>query len=205
MVAESKIIKEVKDYAIKLLSEHLPDNIMYHSINHTEDVVSSVREIAMKQKLPDEDVEIVTIAAWFHDLGYTQGCEKHELNSAKMARAFLEGHSIPESSIRKIEGCIMATEMPQNPTNLLEQVICDADMMHLADHDYFNKAALLHREIEKTKVCKITEQEWLRMNQDFLDKHCFFTEYAKKNYESAVKENLKKVRDRLKSWTKPKK
>ena len=122
-----------------------------------------------------------------------------------MACDFLAQYDYPKEKVRKVVGCILATRMPQSPQNQLEQILCDADMMHLANHDYFAKADLLHKEIEKTKVCKIPESEWLEMNQEFLDKHCFFTDYAKNNYQSAVKENLKKVRDRLKSWKKTKK
>lgn len=205
MMTESSIISLVKDHTIRLLSKQLPENMTYHSINHTLDVVNSALEIAEQQNLNEEETEIVHIAAWFHDIGYTQGCENHEQNGAKMAREFLLQQNYPERKIEKVEGCIMATQMPQNPSNMLEQIICDADMMHLAGHNYFAKADLLHKEIEKTKVCKIPESEWLKMNQDFLDKHCFFTEYARKNYQAAVKENLNKVRDRLQSWKKAKK
>ncbi|WP_089356372.1 HD domain-containing protein [Ekhidna lutea] len=201
----STIISRVKDYAIEVLSKKLPDNMTYHSINHTLDVVDSAEEIAAKQKIKGDDLEIIQIAAWFHDLGYAKGCENHEQNGANMAREFLSGLSYPPEKIEKIEGCIMATQIPQSPKNNLEKILCDADLMHLAHQDYFKKADLLHKEIETTKFCKIPENEWLRMNQEFLDKHCFFTEYARKNYEVAVKENLKKVRDRLKSWKKAKK
>ena len=205
MMISSSIIGEVKDHAIKVLSKQLPDNMTYHSVNHTIDVVACAKEIAEKQNLSQEDQEIVQIAAWFHDLGYTRGSDQHEKDGAQMAREFLEEKEYPSDRISKIEGCIMATQMPQNPQNNLEKILCDADLMHLAGEDYFKKADLLHKEIETTKLCKISENEWLQMNQDFLDNHCFFTDYAKKNYESAVKENLKKVRDRLKSWTKSKK
>lgn len=205
MMVSNSIINEVKDHAIKVLSKQLPDNMTYHSVNHTIDVVASAVEIAEKQNLSSEDKEVVQIAAWFHDLGYTKGCEQHEQDGAAMAREFLESKSYQEELIKKVEGCIMATRMPQSPQNNLEKILCDADLMHLADTDYFKKADLLHKEIEKTKLCKISENEWLEMNQEFLDNHCFFTDYAKQNYESAVKENLKKVRDRLKSWKKSKK
>ena len=90
----SSIINEVKDYAIKVLSKQLPDSMTYHSINHTLDVVSSTEEIAAKQKLPEEDVEVVQIAAWFHDLGYTKGCEQHEKKGAEMAREFLQKNGL---------------------------------------------------------------------------------------------------------------
>lgn len=201
----STIISQTKDYVKNMLNEHLPENMVYHSINHTKDVVASAEEIAKEQNISEEDFEIIQIAAWFHDIGYTQGCEHHEKNGAEIARKFLASNDYPEKKIEQVLGCIMATQMPQNPKNRLERIICDADLMHLADGNYFEKADLLHKEIEETKFCKISEDEWLKMNQEFLDKHCFFTDYAKKHYEPAVKENLKKVRERLKSWKQAKK
>ncbi|WP_420317447.1 HD domain-containing protein [Ekhidna sp.] len=201
----SKVVSKVKDYVIKVLSKQLPDHMTYHSINHTIDVVDSAEEIAGTQNLKQEEIEIILIAAWFHDIGYAEGCENHEINSAKSAENFLQSLNYPTEKIELVVGCIMATQMPQNPSNIMEKVLCDADLMHLADENYFHKADLLHQEIQKTKLCEISENEWFQMNEEFLEKHCFFTEYARKNYELAVKENLKKVRDRLKSWQKAKK
>ncbi len=74
--------------------------------------------------------------------------------------------------------------------------------MHLAKRDYFKKADLLHEEMEKVKDEKISDADWLKMNQEFLGNHCYFTDYAKENYEPAVKANLEKVTEKLKSWKK---
>lgn len=205
MVKEDNIVSQAESYAREILWRDLPENLTYHSINHTIEVVNSALEIGRKQALENEDIEVLELSSWFHDLGYSKGVENHERIGADMARNFLEKQGYPEEKIASVEGCIMATQMPQNPQNYLEQIMCDADLMHLAGEDYFKKADLLHKEIEQTKSCKISEVEWLEMNQEFLNKHCFFTEYAKNNYESAVKENLKKVRQRLRSWVKTEK
>lgn len=202
MIKEKNILEEAESYARMVLWRDMSEKMTYHTINHTIDVVESALEIGRKQNLSEEDLEVLQLAAWFHDLGYSQGVENHELTGAEMAKDFLSKKHYPELQIKKVYGCIMATQMPQKPQSYLEQIMCDADLMHLADEDYFRKADLLHKEIEHTKCCKISEKEWLQMNQEFLNKHCFFTDYAKTNYESAVKENLKKVRQRLKLWTK---
>ena len=153
-----------------------------------------MNEIAKKLGLDEEEVEILIIAAWFHDMGYTKGHENHEMESCKMAKKFLIERGYTEEKLKRVIGCIMATQMPQNPKNRLERVLCDADLMHLADDNYFDKADLLHKELESIKLCSISENEWLEMNQEFLSNHCFFTDYAKHNYESGVKKNLKKIR-----------
>ncbi|MEM0939308.1 MAG: HD domain-containing protein [Bacteroidota bacterium] len=202
---ENTLIKKVKAHVITLLSEQLSTDITYHSINHTQDVVRASNEIAEKQKFSEEEIEILNIAAWFHDVGYIKGSQNHEDRSAVIAGEYLEKRNYPEEKIKQVKGCILATKMPQKPKNALQKTICDADLMHLASEDYFKKADLLHNEIEKTKLCKIPENEWLKMNQEFLTGHCFFTEYAQKTYYSAVQENLRKVRERLKPWQKTKK
>jgi len=205
MVVENTLLKDIQKYVLSLLSENLSEDITYHSIQHTKEVVHRVNEIANKQNFTAEEIEILNIAAWFHDSGYTVSAEDHETHSANICKSYLQeiGYSI--ENIGLIEGCILATRMPQNPTNALEQTICDADLMHLADKDYFKKADLLHKEIEKTKLCTIPEKEWMQMNQEFLNSHCFFTDYAHNTYTAAVKENLRKVRERLKKWQKAKK
>ncbi len=205
MVVENTLIKDVQEYVLDLLSKNLSDDITYHSIQHTKEVVRSVNEIAEEEKFNSDEVEIVNIAAWFHDVGYTVNALEHEKYGASMCKTFLQKLDYPEERIDLIEGCILATQMPQSPTNALEKAMCDADLMHLADKDYFRKADLLHKEIEKTKLCTIPEKEWMQMNQDFLNSHCFFTDYAHKTYTAAVKENLRKVRERLKKWQKAKK
>ena len=202
MVIENHILKDVESHVISFLTEHLSDDLTYHSISHTKDVVRCVNELAAEQDFSKEEVEILNLAAWFHDVGYTKSVEEHEKCSAQMAREFLKNVEYPEQQIKVIEGCILATKMPQTPSNALEQTICDADLMHLAAKDYLEKADLLHKEIEKTKLCTIPEEEWMQMNQEFLKSHCFFTEIAQKKYTSAVKENLRKVRQRLKEWQK---
>ena len=200
MLVKTSLIKKVKDHVIKVLSNQLSEDMTYHSINHTLDVVKSANEIASRQNFSEEDMEVLNIAAWFHDVGYTKGNENHEHEGAALASAFLIKNDYPTEKIDQVIGCILATKMPQTPKNNLEKTLCDADLMHLAGNDYFKKAALLHKEIEKTKACKIPEEEWLEMNEDFLNNHCFFTDYAKGRYESAVKENLRKVKERLKTW-----
>ncbi len=202
MIVENSIVNEVKIYVKGILKNDLPEEMVYHSLNHTEEVVNSAMEIAKEQRVSKQEEDIIHIAAWFHDVGYAKGCTSHEKNGAEMAQSFLQSKGVNQLIINKVKGCIMATQMPQNPSNSLEKILCDADLMHLARSDYFKKADLLRDEIEHVKDQKISKSKWLQMNEEFLSNHCFFTEYAKKNYEPAVKENLKKVTEKLKSWKK---
>ena len=43
----------------------------------------------------------------------------------------------PTEKMESVLACIGATIMPQQPTNLLEEIICDADLYHLSLDEYF--------------------------------------------------------------------
>lgn len=205
MVINSTTVTEVSEHVLGLLNENLSEDMTYHSIQHTKEVVRCANEIASSQQFTSEELEILNIAAWFHDVGYIKSNEEHEQHSAIVAKEFLSGISYGSEKIKQVENCILATKMPQKPKNLIEKTLCDADLMHLAGKDYFKKADLLHNEIEKVKLCSISEEEWMQMNQKFLTEHQFFTDYAKRKYEAAVQENLNQVRERLEKWKDQKK
>ena len=103
--------------------------------------------------------------------------------SAEIASKFLREKNYPEEKTLKVIGCINATKYPCNPGNLLEEIICDADLYHIGTKDYEDKSDLLRVEWEKSKDKIYTELEWLKLNIDFLTNHKFFTKFAKKNLE----------------------
>ncbi len=62
---------------------------MFHTIEHTEEVVESASIMADYYKLNEEDRLILLIAAWFHDVGYIIGSAAgHEDLSMQKATDF---------------------------------------------------------------------------------------------------------------------
>ena len=204
-MANNDIVNKVKAYAENILENDIPEKYVYHDHYHTTRVVEAAKMIGRESGLGDQDIELLTIAAWFHDSGYNQGCDNHEASSAKIARDFLTAEGYPEENIRKIEGCIMATKMPQNPTNLLEQVLCDADLHHLACSDYTEMADKMHQEIEFVKDQAIDGDSWNEMNYNFFKDHEFFTPYAKTHLEPIKEQNLKAIKKAYKKKKKEQK
>lgn len=193
MKASDSLIIKVQSYCKELFERELPEKFVYHDGRHTERVVDASRMIGRESGLSNDELELVTIAAWFHDVGYTEGCDNHELRSAKIARDFLEREGLEEEKIRVIEECIMATQMPQSPKSLLERVLCDADLHHLACTDYDVMAEKMHREIEEVRGKKIKEQEWNDMNFEFFKNHKFHTDFGQKYLQPIKDDNLKKI------------
>ena len=62
--------------------------------------------------------------------------QNHEYYSQVVARNFLGRKNWPPAEINRVTGCIAATKMPQKPTTLLEEILCDADLAHLAEPDF---------------------------------------------------------------------
>ena len=197
-----ELIKKAERLAKEILSTQLSPDIKYHNLQHTRDVVQAAREIAEKTRISEEDMEILELAAWFHDLGYREQATNHEDASATIALEFLSKEKYDDMKAARVVGCIMATKMPQSPKNELEAILCDADLLHLAGENYFSKADLLHEEMQQVKGQSIPEKNWLEGNKDFIKNHEFFTEYARQQFAEKQQQNLKKVKKKLKKMEK---
>jgi len=199
MSKTSEIVEKAAAYARNILKKELPEEMEYHSLDHTEFVVKAAEEIGTNIGLNEEEIEMLLIAAWFHDLGYRENVKDHENVSAQMVLTFLSDQQFDVEKSAQVAGCIIATKIPQTPRNNLEMALCDADLLHLADTHYFKKADLLHQEMENLKGQEIEEKEWMKMNKEFISGHTFFTDYAKEKYMPAKAKNLKKVKKKLKT------
>lgn len=205
MIKESTILSATAEYAAKLLTEKLSKEMVYHSLEHTKDVVAGVKEIGLGSNLSNQDLQTVLIAAWFHDVGYTESMDEHEIKSVEIARKKLSEFGVSEDRLKQIEGCILATEMPQNPTNLLEKVLCDADLVHLSSNQYCDRTEKLKDELAYSKSMPLTNKKWWEMNLDFFNEQEYFTDYAKAHFLKKKGENLELVKEKLKQFKKQKK
>lgn len=191
--SQNHILEKVKRYARNILANEIPKELKYHSYVHTEDVVNAALEIGEHSGLADKDLEVLELAAWFHDLGYVSTVENHEDKSVDMAQRFLMEEGYAQEKIDMVKKCILATKMPQNPNDPLCEVICDADLLHLSTEKYFQYAKLLRKEMEYIRGIDIPESDWIEMNTSFFKGHHYFTDYVKERYTPSKLENLKKL------------
>lgn len=196
---ESPLLDKTRAFVENLMSKELPDYLVYHNFQHTQDVVDAAVEIAIKSHLRQEQMELVLVAAYLHDIGYIRNTESHEDHSIDLSTEFLNGHQANKKYVDEVIGCIQATKMPQRPTNLVEKVLCDADLYHLSSKVYFEKAELLRKEFSEVEQDEITESEWLDMSTIFIGNHQYFTEYGKRVLAPMKEQNLKKIKKRLKA------
>ena len=194
MEVESELLQKSQKFVESFLKENLSEGIYYHDLEHTQEVVKASKEIGAASNLTAEEMETVLIAAWFHDTGYYKGMKNHEVTSKEVAEDFLRKEDVDEQKITDVTGCILATEIPQHPKNIMEEVLCDADLYHISTKEFFKKSELLRKEFSLVFPTEIQLDEWFKNSIKFLKKHSFFTDYAKDNLLSAKKENLKRLK-----------
>lgn len=202
---KTDLLNKIEKHISGIYKDKLPDDNCYHNLTHTEEVVGVAKELARLLNVNDEDMETLIIAAWFHDIGYLKQCEGHEEASAEMAADFLQSNNYPDDKINKVKDLIRVTRIPQRPKNLLQEIICDADLHHLGVKDFAEKGEMLRCEIEKYVDKKFSNSDWLKNNIMFFKHQEFFTPAAKEKFEAQKKINLNKIKDELKNIEKKKK
>lgn len=190
------LIEKSKAYAEATLSQ-LNDTHAYHNIYHTKKVAEAVKEIGEKSGLTEDQMETAIIAAWIHDTGYIKGSENHELNSVEAAKKLLTGWGASDEKIEAVSQAIQATEMPQNPNNIVDMVVCDADLYHLSHEDLLETGQKLRHELAHIKKKEFSDKEWLKFNLKFLEDHTYFTEYGKTVLEKNKRKNIKKLKKEI--------
>ena len=182
--------EKVAEYVDTLLHEKLPATLYFHNYEHTKHVVSAAMEIGAHVNLTQQDMLIVEVAAWFHDCGYLYHYTGHEESSKLIAGAYLAQMGADKPFIDDVLNCINATKMPQAPTNLVQQVICDADLYHFTAKDYQETALRLKKEWEVNLSKHYSNREWDFLNLRVLKEHSYFTTYGKTVMQKLKEENI---------------
>ncbi len=197
MKINEAIISETEAYVTRLLTNETPEGYLYHTVSHTMDVVKNADIIGAKENLPEEEMNILKIAAWFHDLGYLKKYEGHEEESVKMAEKFLELHGVDKKSREAVSESIMATTFPQNPKSRIAKVLCDADFMHLGMENYFEQAEKLRNEQKAAGMHKLKKGEFDQKSVNLFAEHNWHTAYCQNNLSESKQKNLEKLKERI--------
>lgn len=192
------ILHKAKNHVEILFKDKLSSVYFYHNFIHTAYTVNKAEEIMKNTPVSDDDQEKVLVALWFHDTGYIECAKNHEERSVEIMKEFLHQENYPENYITDVEKLILATKITYEPQNLLEKIVKDADFSHFAGHDYNDISDALRKEWELTNVRCFSNDEWNAGNLDMLkNKHTYYTDYAKENWEPLKKKNIKKIEKKL--------
>ncbi|OPC56575.1 HD domain-containing protein [Elizabethkingia miricola] len=191
------LVQKAGFFIENLFKDKLSPAFLYHNYKHTQEVVANADILANADNLNEEEKEILLVACWFHDSGYTEDIMLHEEKSCEIAAEFLKAEGVNEDFIRRVKELIMSTKICCKPDNRIENIIRDADSSHLASEDYFTYSDNLRKEWEQTLGKNFSKKKWNLDNLRFFRFHQFNTDYAKQNWNPIKEKNLQKIENML--------
>lgn len=194
---DNTILQEAEVFVTKLFQERLDTKFLFHNLDHTKSVVLGIETLCKAEKLDEETTTVLLLSGWFHDSGYVECYDNHEKQSVNIALEFLNAKNIAVGIQEKVANLIMATKFDYTPSNIQENIIKDADNVHLANKNYPNILEKLREEWEQSINKKYSNQDWYHLNVDFLKRHQYYTKFAKDNWQNLKELNLNIIEQKL--------
>ncbi len=187
--------RAAKQFILSKLREELSDQLVYHGLHHTLDVLKMATNLCDSEGVNEHDQILVKTAALFHDAGFIKNKHAgHEAEGCLLVWEFLPQYDYNPADIECICGMIMATKIPQSPSTLLEEILCDADLDYLGRDDFFAIGGTLFEELQAYQLIG-EEQAWNRLQVSFLNAHHFYTNTNKTLREPVKRRYLEDLLD----------
>jgi hypothetical protein len=113
-----------------------------------------------------------------------------------MAEEILPQYGYTQDHIQTIKELIFVTQIPHNPTNKLQEIICDADLDYLGRNDFEEIADKLRRELKERGIIS-SDRKWDEIQISFLNQHKYFTKTSKESRQKTKEKNIQLVQERL--------
>ncbi|MFO7852262.1 MAG: adenylate/guanylate cyclase domain-containing protein [Bacteroidota bacterium] len=183
---------DIQELILDKLEKELPDYLYYHNVKHTVDVVTEVELMGWAEGCSDEEILLLKTAALFHDAGHTIDYDNHEYHGTQLARKILPDFNYNERQIDTICDIIMATKLPPEPKNLLEEIICDADLDYLGRSDFIPVSNTLYDELKaQDKIGSLND--WNKLQVKFISNHQYFTKTARSLREVNKQKQIERI------------
>lgn len=164
---------------IDRLKSLLPEELVYHDIEHTLNVEKAAIRFAMLEGINEYELALLRTAALYHDAGFILQYHSNEDFAVQLARNILPNFGYKTDEIKVICKIIEATQSNNEPVTLLEKIMCDADHDYLGRPDYFHIANRLRVELVSQEQ-EMSDHEWIEFQLNYLENvHVYFTETAK--------------------------
>lgn len=196
-MVDNKILERTYSYVEHQLP--MAGETIGFDLKHTKELVAVAEEVGRSCALQEDEMEILLLAAWLHDLSYAKPGEPADGATFLPVAEYLESSGLSQAEIQKVKQCIAATQYPQYPQDTLEEALCDAVSSFLAAPDY------IAQEEKQAKVISRKKRdlyEWLNKQATLFKKHAFFTRYAISTFSDGKEKNLKLLKKKLKELSK---
>jgi len=189
-------IGKLKRFILEKIRVETPKTYTYHGVHHILEVLNTCNAYIKRLNIDEKDAYLLRTAAILHDIGIMNNYFNHEAEGMEYVKKTLPNWGYSAEDINKICGMIKATKLPQQPTNLLECILCDADVDYLGTNAFYRIGRTLFEEFKVFNVVQ-TEEEWDRLQVKFLRNHEYHTAFAKKNREPIKRKYLQEI---LQKW-----
>lgn len=198
MKINSELLEKVEKYASDLIVRKSSENLTYHTLDHTKQVVKNAKTIGAAENLNEDDMNNLLASAWFHDTGYIKKYHGHEKESAEIAVNFLKSNGVDKDTLDLISESIMATTFPHNPTHRIAEILCDADFMHMGIENYFEYAEKLRKELKNAGIKKLNKLDFKKESVHLFKNHSYKTGYCQKELTKTKNKNLQVLQESIK-------
>jgi predicted metal-dependent HD superfamily phosphohydrolase len=194
----TEIMNKAAAHVRGLFTDNKKPELLYHCLHHTESAVAAAQKIADHYQLDEQDYVAVYIAAWFHDVGYLFTTpDKHEDKGIELATAFIMAEGGDAALAAKVKECILATKMPQQPTSLISEIVCDADLYHFGTNDFIEINKQVRKEVEMRTGTKISGKQWRKQTLQLLESQHFHTDYARALLQKGKAQNIAWIKEKI--------
>ena len=190
--------QEIHDKVFHILHTQIPSFLRYHSYKHTAYVLEKAEFISAHEKVSPHDLNLIKIAALFHDIGFIKQYKDHEEAGCEITRVFLQDYYFDPVDVDQICGMIMATKIPQKPNTLSEMIVSDADLEYLGTDLFYPVSQFLYKELHYLDP-DLDISAFNRMQIKFITAHKFHTDFCKANREEKKQENLRQLKESMES------
>jgi len=178
------------------LQKELSPELTYHNSAHTKDVINEATLLARHDQLGTREIELLTVAAAYHDAGYLVQAVDNEGIGAELAQAaMLKDGDFKHDEIELVMQMILDTKVNPDssapittPTHKLSGYLLDADLANFGRDDFFEKKDLYCREVGEEP----SEND--RQALQLLERHRWWTPAARGLLEKKKQENLVRLR-----------
>ena len=186
--------EEAQKYILDRLESALDPHLYYHGLEHTKDVLGAVENIALSEGVTPHELELLKVAAAFHDAGFLVVYKNHEEAGCGIAYEYFNKIGISEEDQKIIYKLILSTKVPQKPETHLERILCDADLDYLGRDDFDFISNSLFDEFKHWNIVSDIDT-WMGIQISFLEGHSYWTRFSKQYREEKKLQHLAKLKE----------
>ncbi|MFD8973202.1 MULTISPECIES: hypothetical protein [Streptomyces] len=181
-------------YGRNLLSRWAEPQRRYHTVDHLRAVLDRIDELA-DQGGEGGELELVRLAAWFHDAVYRPDRSENEERSAALAERALIEAGLTEHEVREVARLVRLT-ISHDPAagDLNGETLCDADLAILATRPdtYRGYVAAVREEYAFVAEDDFRKGRAAVLRQLLALPRLFHTPYGAAVWEEKARDNMEK-------------